>query len=512
MARYGQFKYGTGVKYGATPATGLLRWAVEIDWDRDGIFSGENEARRMFSVFASRGRKTMLRATGSGFQTIQPGICTIKLRNNDRRFDGWNQNSPLYPHVTYGPEVRIRVTNQEDGIRRNFFAGTITDIRPFGYGGDAYVEIKIEDYSRFLRSYRARTPISQGLTPGAAINAILNDVNWPTRWGRAIDNGSGTIRYHWASGNKLAWSELEDVAQSFLGLFFIDAAGRAVFVDRNTEPELSIGLTQAELLKDISNPQPFVFRRNVTRLKVHPRRETDTPEVIYQVIGDPILVEPGTPRTIWANYSYNNQPVPAKDVLQPVATTDYLANNNSDGTGSDRTSDCSVALTDFGDNAKMVFTNTSGTNFYVTQRQIRGTAVYEENVDDVTFPEDPSSVKEPREFILDLPWQQSVNVANDYALVLGDFLNTLHPFPAVKVQGRPDVQFSAELFDAVPLDIERLGIVGQSLRVGGLEHRSIDVTCQDVETKFYLEPYIGSGDYWTWPIEDFGVDTIFGAG
>lgn len=512
MARYGQFKYSQA-KYGVTPVTGLLKWSVEVDWDQDHAFDGSNEARRMFGISTFRGRRQMLKSTGSGFQTISPGKCTIKLRNNDGRYDGWSQTSPLYPYVTYGPEVRIRVTNQETGDRRHVFSGAITDIQPHGYGGDAYVVVEIEDYSRLLRSNRARTPITAGLTPGEAINAILNAVNWPTRWGRNIDTGTGTMNYHWASGSKLAWSELEDVAMSFLGLFFISADGKAKFIDRNTEPASVLELTQAVLLKDINNPQPFVNRRNVTRLKVHPRKQTETNVVIYQVIGDPLLVEAGSSRTIWsANYSYDGQSVPATDVQTPISGTDYEAFQNSDGTGTDLTANCTMTVTDFGDNAKIVFRNTGGTNFYVTKRQIQGKAIYEENTDDITYPEDVSDVTDPREFLLDMRWQQSVNVANDYALVLGRFLDQLHPFPTVKMQGRPDYQFVPDLFDVAALDLEKLNVIGRSFRFGGIEHKSLSETCQDVATKFFLEPYITSGDYWTWPVDDFGTDTVFGVG
>jgi hypothetical protein len=509
MARYGTTKYGQR-KYGAS-VTGILKWSVEIDWDQDLRFDGSNEARRMFYIDVKRGRTSKLKATGAGFYTIAPGICNIKLRNNDGRYDGWNQNSPLYPYVTYGPEVRIRVTNQATGERKDFFAGRIVDIRPYGYGGDAYVNIKIEDHGRFLRSFRARTPIATNLTPGQAIDAILNDVGWPSRWGRSIDVGTSTMNFHWASGSKLAWSEIEDVAQSFLGIFFIDASGQAVYKDWNTNPEPTMTLSQEDLLKDISNPQPFELRRNITRLKVHPRKEAVS-GVIYQVNGDPLLVQAGGSRTVFANYTYNNVPVPARDVITPVATTDYLANTNSDGTGTNRTSDCSVTLTDFGDNAKLVFRNNSASNFYVTSRQIRGKAIYEENVDDVTYPEDPSTVSDPREFLLDLKWQQSVNIAEDYALVLGGFLDQLNKSPTVKMQGHPDKQFGMELFDAVALDLDEIGIIGESFHVGGLEHKSLSENCQDILTTISLEPYISSGNYWTWPIEDFGVDTIFGAG
>ncbi len=516
---YDSFVYDDGTLYGETDITGLLLWAVEIDWDQDYRFDGSNEASRMFSITWSRGRKRMLKqpsiqgnkAISLGFESVPPGRCVIKLRNNDGRYDGWSENSPLYPYVTYGPDVRIRNVNQATGLWKDIFYGTIIDIRAFGYGGDAYVEIEIEDGSRYLRSNTARAALETSITPGQAINNILNAVSWPVRWGRNIDNGSANIGYHWASGNKLAWSELEDVANSFLSLFFITADGKARFIDRNLEPTSVMDMDQSTLLKDIANPQPWWNRRNITRLKVHPMAEA-TAGVIYQVTGDPLLVEAGRTKTIWPEYTYNNVSVPARNIIQPVATIDYLAFTNSDGSGTNKTSDCSVVVTDFGDNGKMVFHNNGATNFYVTFRQLRGNAIYEENASDTIYPEDFSAIRQPREFVLDLRWQQNANAAADYAVVLGDFLDRKHPFPVVKMQGRPEYQFTPDLFDVIgSLDVPKLGITGVSFRVGGIEGKSLSENCQDIETKFFLEPYISTGDQWTWPITNFGVDTIFGA-
>ncbi len=517
--RYDTFIYDDGTLYGEDDVTGLLIWSVEIDWNQDQLFDGSNEASRMFSIQRNRGRKRMLKQPSQqgnkqvsvGFESIPVGKCVIKLRNNDGRYDGWNESSDLYPYVIYGPDVRIRVAAQSDEVFRNYFYGTIVDIRPFGYGADAYVEIEIEDGGRRLRSNTARVAISEGITPGAALDSILDAVSWPSRWGRSIDAGTGTINYHYASGNKLAASELEDVANSFLGNFFIAANGNAKFIDRATEQSSVIDFTQSVLLKDINSPQPIVNRRNITRIKVHPLKKAAT-AVIYQVSGDPLLVEAGQQIIRWANYTYGGVPVPATNIVQPVPTTDYLAFVNSDGTGTNKTTDCSITVTDFGDNAKMVIRNNGGTNFYVTFRQIRGDALYEENVSDVTYPEDVTTVAAPRELVLDLRYQQSLNVAADYANLLGPFLDEKHPFPVVKMQGRPDLQFIPDLFDLCVLDVETLGIVGESFRIGGIEDRSLGDTCQDLESKFYLEPYLSTAAAWTWPITDFGTDTVFGAG
>jgi len=509
--RYGAGEhYGDpGLVYGIPSPTGSLLWSVEVDWDRDNVFDGSNEADRMFSITYNRGRTAMLRQTGQGFESLAPGKCVIKLRNNDGRYDGWNTSSPLYPYVTYGADVRIQAALQTDWIMREEFYGTIFDIRPFGRGRDAYVELHIEDGGRFLRDFTARSPIVSGITPGTAIGSILDAVNWPTHWGRDIDSGIDTINYWWSSGNKTAWTELEDVAQSFLGLFFIKSNGQARFIDRSNTPVSVLDLTQEVLLKDIATPQPFVNRRNITRLKVHPRQLASS-SVIYQLIGDTPLVEAGATKTIWGNYTYNGQSVPASNVLAPVATTDYTMNTNSDGSGTDKTADFTVSVYDFGDAVKILVRNNGASNAHVTKLQVKGDAIYEQNVTDVTYPEDPSLVTQPREFVLDQKWQQSVNTAIDYTVVLGDFLDQLHPFPVVKIEARPDIQLGLELFDVVNLDIPALGITGLSFRIGGIHAATTVDTCQTLVKTLYLEPYITAGTYWTWPVMDFGTDTIFG--
>jgi len=140
---------------------------------------------------------------------------------------------------------------------------------------------------------------------------------------------------------------------------------------------------------------------------------------------------------------------------------------------------------------------------------VRGDAVYELSVTDVTYPKDPSTVDEPREFLLDLPWQQSLSAAVDFAAIIGPYLADEHPFPWIAIDTRPDLQFALELFDVVSLWIDRVGIDGVSFRVGGIQHQASGDNCQQIITTFYLEPYINTGLFWIWPVTNFGVDTIF---
>lgn len=503
-------KFGTSTTFGASTLNGRLLWGIEFDWDGDGIFDG-NEARYLKSVRTARGRTGFVANNGVGFEKLQTGSCTVVLENIDGRFDAWNVNSPLYPNVNYGKKARITVTDISTGTTYPVFFGYTQDLEPHykPSTGENYVTITIADLWAYLRNYNANYSIQTDITPGTAISAVLDSIGWT--WGKDIDAGSDVIRYWWASGDKTAGSVIEDIAESFLGYFYTAADGTAVYRTRSNIPSATVLLDQADLLKDISIPQPWKNGRNVTRIKTHPRTAAAT-GVIYQLVGEAPLVQDGAGNalTLFGDYTYEGTVTPANNIVTPVATTDYTMNTQSDGGGVDKTADCTVTLTDFGDRCKLVIRNTSGGNVYITKLQVRGDALYEPNVSDVVYPSVTPQM--PRQFTLDLIWQQDVNVAVDFSNVIGPFLEASHPFPIVQIENRPELQFPPDLFDIVSLTSDKFGILGESYRVAYIEHSTLHGNCQAVLTKFYLEPYIYGGDYWTWDTASvFDTSTIFGA-
>lgn len=503
-------KFGTSTKFGASSVDSFLAWGVEVDWDGDGLFDNTNEARYMCGARIERGRRNYLRRMGDGIETISTGKAVITLWNDDGRYDGWNASSALYPNVTYGKDMRITVRNFETGAVEPVFYGVISDIVPTGYDERPKVNIHVEDGWVVLRNYEASVTLRENASPDTAIGLLLDDIGWPARWGRDLEVASAdNIRYFWADGNKLAGSVCEDIANSFFSYFFVDAEGQARYTSRTSVTASVADFDQGQISKNISNPQPWVNQRNVMKIKVHPRDVTGT-EVLYLYIGTPLEIAAGTSMTpIIANYTYNNMGVPAQSIVAPVATTDYTMNTAADGSGTNKTADCVVTVTNFGAAGKIEITNNSASTVFVTLLQIRGVAVYERNVSDVTYPSDPTTVTQPKSFVMDLLWQQDVNQAVDFVNVMGPFFGGLHPFPAIEIESRPELQFGIDLFDLVTLTSERLGIAGVSFRVGGIEHEMLDENCQRVKTTLFLEPYVGGGDYMTWP-GVWGTDTVFG--
>lgn len=511
--RFGAWNtFGTSNQFGPSTLDTNLLWGVEIDWDDDHVFDGSNDGTYLRGLRVQRGRTRYVALDGNGFEKIQTGMAYITLDNSSGRYDGWNTSSPLYPNVGFGKDVRITVRDYEGGLTYPVFYGVIQDIQPrVDADGDALVVLTVADGFTYLRSYNANYAIQQSISPGTAINYVLNNISWPGRWGRNIDSSADTITYWWANGDKTAGSVIEDIANSFVGYFFIAADGKATYISRLNVTDSVESLTEDVLLKDFSLPQPWQNFRNVTRIKAHPRTAASS-GVVYQLLGNTPSVTTGASNalTVFGNYTYNNIPVPATSIVTPVATTDYTMNTQADGLGTDKTSNCTVTVTDFGDRAKFVITNSSGVTVYVTKLQLRAQALYEPNVSDVVYPSTLPTA--PRQFTLDLPWQQDVNVAVDFSNVIGPFLATAHPFPIVQIEARPALQFAPDLFQLVTLTTSKYGILGDSFRVAGIEHESISETCQAFRTRFYLEPYISGGDFWVWDsASDFDLTAIFGA-
>jgi hypothetical protein len=329
-----------------------------------------------------------------------------------------------------------------------------------------------------------------------------------------LETSVESIPFWWSSGNKTALSELEDLALSFMGYFFVDASGQARYIARTNIGASAANYDQAELLKDIGNPQPYEIRRNVTRLKAHPRKQEAT-GTIWELVGTPPSIGTGSSNTltIFANYSYLDTSTPAINVLTPVATTDYTVNTLADGSGTDLTASCTVSLIDFGDTGKLVISNNSGSNGYVTSLKVRGDAIYEPSVTDVTYPVDTSGITAPRELIFDLKWLQDINAAIDLCSVLGPHYDGLHPTPNIKLSDRPSLQFAVELFDIVIVTLTRIGLSGESFRVGGIEESTNPTykNCQSVQTRIYLEPYVSADNYMQWDTNAvWDTSTIFG--
>jgi hypothetical protein len=498
MGRYDTFRYSQDL-YGEDVSTANL-WALEVDWTGNG-FSGANEASRMVACSVSRGRNYLLNRDGNGFQRVQPGRMSVTLDNRDGRYDPYNTTSPIYPYVIPGKRFRLRVKNGTAGMLYYVMTGFIEDIQPVS-GREQVLITGVDALELFSNQDIITSQVYEAIRIDDAIETILDAAGWNNY---SVDALSDTIAYWWVDNRSVvnAIGELEDAS---LGTFFVSNDGVAKYYSRRRSAAEVLALQSDDILREIKVSQPWETVRNSIELVVNPRVEQSNAE-LWALQGQPSVVA-GSSLEIWAAYQYDNESVPAIDVTAP--SSDFAVNTASDGSGTDLTTDCSVAITAFPETAKLIVTNGSGSDGYVISLKVWGKSVIMPNPV-IIRDTDPASIAiyDTRKFQIDSTWLQDSNIAIDLASVLVSLLADARKNPTVRIEARPDIQFLVDLFDRIALEIPYLNI-DSAYRVGAIEHEWIENNGQSVLTTLSLEPIIDtSASYWTFPTE-IGVTSILG--
>lgn len=493
MAKYGVSVYGQDT-YGVGSGTTLL-WAVDVDWNGDGTFSGRNEGTRMVDFESYRGRHRFIANGGKGFEPMQAGYCILTLDNSSGDYDPYNTSSPLYPNVEPGKFIKVRVRRGDAGDIEPVFAGKIESIVPLGGNIQPRVQITAYDGRKQLDETDVTTTLNQDIATGAAITDVLDRANYPSIWGYTVDTGVDTIPFWWEKGIA-ASTAIDRLWQSEGGKAAVLADGSFRYYQRGSPQASVLTIDQSKMLKDVQIPMPYDIVRNVVQVMVYPRIEQSTGDL--WTLREKTLVKPGAANAIeiWGSYTYNNRPVAAVSIVTPAATTDYTMNTLADGTGLDKTANCTVTVSKFAESTKFTVTNNDAGDVYITLLKIRGNAI---DAPDSTYVEDDNSgtgVK--RVFVLDVPWMQEINKARDYASYLGDILGDNQKYPRFQMESQPDYQFGFDLLDKLTLTIGKYSI-NTAFGVGGIEHKWLSDTGQAVETTVYTEPFVtqsAADGYW----------------
>lgn len=508
-SRYGVTLYGTsGLTYGAATVSRPVTWIFEVDWDNDGYYTGDNEGLYLtHPMEIEAGRQFFVRSDGQGFEPVQPSRATLTLLNTDGRYDPFNLSSPLAGLILPGRRFRLRVRKEADGTIEDVMVGRIVDIRP-NYGDVDTVRVELVNAVEDLKKKNIRTSVFSTIPYDDALVQCLIAFNWTD----TIDidtTVSEAMNYWWARGEN-AFEEITMITEAALGMFCVAEDGSATYKSRISGETPLMTITDAEILNSyqIRTPMPWETIFNVIR--VYARKRTAVNGVTLWQAGDIPLIPAGESREIWAEFSYNDEEAVATSVTTPVENTDYEANSQSDGGGTDLSANITVTTTDFATASKLVVANGGGTDAYMTLLKLRGNAIV---ADKYTFVErdDTDSIEDfgERELIVKSDWLQDINTAIDEATILRTRLATQRQFPRFKMLDQFDLQFGMRLFALVQIDFEENGITGE-YRIGWYKHRSIDELCYKFETEVFLEPNLLGNVSGTWVFPAvFGTTTVF---
>jgi hypothetical protein len=139
-------------------------------------------------------------------------------------------------HTMLTPQVAVRIRAVWDGTAYPLWAGFVTDWDPQYSGPEAsYCVITAADGLGYLAQDGLRAelgaPVGEGELSGTRVNRILDSASWPGgSIHRDVDAGNSAMTGTTLPGTPL--SELQAVADSELGAFYMSADGKAAFRSR----------------------------------------------------------------------------------------------------------------------------------------------------------------------------------------------------------------------------------------------------------------------------------------
>jgi len=194
-------------------------------------------------IETKRGRNALI-------DEFQTGTLTLRIVDQNGDFNPQNPASPYYELLT--PMKKVQITATYLGVTYPIFSGFITSyVTTYPKEAEDVAYTTIQAVDAFRLAYNAQistvTGTSAGQLSGARINAILNEIDWPTSM-RDVDAGLTTLQAD-PGTNRTALQALTTVAQSEYGAVYVDAYGSFVFQDRNVTAS-SIGLTPTVFADD----------------------------------------------------------------------------------------------------------------------------------------------------------------------------------------------------------------------------------------------------------------------
>ncbi len=219
-------------------------------------------------------------------------------------------------------------------------------------------------------------------------------------------------------------SELQKLALSELGLIYQKADGTLVFESRNRRA-VSEGVV--DTFTDVSAisgfEAPVARDDSISRVQVitHPRKVDDDNNTVLFRLDNPLQVGANASVTILGPYRDPNQEaarVGGTDMRTPVASTDYAANSQPDGLGTDLTPFVKLTPSFGGNGAKVLIENGGSATAWLTLMQLRGRGIYDyQNI--VLEAEDADAqINVGTTVTADMPYQDNAALGGEIALWL----------------------------------------------------------------------------------------------
>jgi len=306
------------------------------------------------------------------------GQFSVVVSNADAEYTPSNTGGTYYGYLL--PKRTIGLRAYDATWNYQLFFGYIEEIVPHPHTSEQDCIITALDGIDYLSRHDMSTALYKDTKTGTIHAYILTDANWIEL--ARLDDGQDTVPYWYGHDVKARFAQ-EAIDASEQGFSYIDGAGAFVFEDRYHRSSEESQTSVADIDNTMSNMTYSMNPKNVFNIV----KVTVTPwdlkaEAELWRLAETPLIPAGETLTWWGEASVSEDPVFVDAWVTPASTTDYTANSESGGGGTDMTANITLTATKFAKNIKLELENTAGTPAYITLLKARGT--YYDNLTQVT--------------------------------------------------------------------------------------------------------------------------------
>jgi hypothetical protein len=205
------------------PINGVLGTGVLSDSSAPALVLNLTDVTRQIQI--RRGRNIAR-------DTYEAGTCTVRIFDQNGRFNPQNTSSDIYGFLT--PLRKLRISAEYLGVTYYLFSGYTTD---YVYTYDqaenvSYVEINASDAFRLfaMATITSVTGQAAGQDTGTRIGKILDTVDFPSSM-RSLDTGN-TLTQADPATIRTPLEAIKNAETSEQGAFFVSPEGNVIFKNR----------------------------------------------------------------------------------------------------------------------------------------------------------------------------------------------------------------------------------------------------------------------------------------
>ena len=294
------------------------------------------------------------------------GTAEVTCDNFNGDFSPENAAGAYYGWLILGAVVTVYEIYK--GIQYNHFKGKIDKIVPDDNPKEAWAYILAVDGIDDLAATEIDTPLRTTTDAGALVADVLDAVSWPAAQGEELWTRGPTSWRSVGSIKLTAWKLFRNLKKRKRASSISTSTRRPIFENRHHRLLGAHLTSQHDFTDEVVGIEYEYSKRNLrnaVRVTGHKYKvdEGDSDALLWSVWSDGLgapYIESGGTLELWATFE-----APLYSYTTPVANTHWNANSANDGSGTNLTSKVSLAVTQYGQALKLVFTSTANQKAYL---------------------------------------------------------------------------------------------------------------------------------------------------